>query len=81
VHLRTKLIPWQDAGFVRAFEKAYAAIVAEGLLINGPRAAARLEDLLRSAGYPHVSVTVERTVDEALRHAARWTVRRDGLDP
>jgi hypothetical protein len=23
-------------------------------------------------------VEVERTVDEALRHAARWTVRRDG---
>jgi hypothetical protein len=78
--LATALIPWDDAAFVRAFEDAYAQVIAEGLLINGPRAASRLEDLLRAAGYPRVSVRVERTVDEAVRHAARWTVRRDGPD-
>jgi hypothetical protein len=76
--LRTELVPWDDSGFVRDYERAHEQVVREGLLQNGPRAAARLEDLLRAAGYPRASVEVERTVDEALRHAARWTVRRDG---
>jgi hypothetical protein len=77
-HLRTELVPWDDADFVREYEGAHEQVVREGLLINGPRAAARLEELMRAAGYPRVSVKVERTIDEALRHAARWTVRRDG---
>ena len=77
-HLRTELVPWEDADFVRDYESAHEQVLGEGLLINGPRAAARLEELLRAAGYPRVSVQVERTIDEALRHAARWTVRRDG---
>jgi hypothetical protein len=65
---------------VREYERAREQVVAEGLLINGPRAAARLEELMRVAGYPRVSVKVERTIDEALHHAARWTVRRDGAE-
>ena len=79
-HLRTELVPWDDADFVRAYERAHEQVVGEGLLINGPRAASRLEELLRAAGYPHVSVKVERTIDEALRRAARWTVRRDDAE-
>lgn len=77
-HLRTELVPWDDSDFVSEYERAHEQVVREGLLINGPRAAARLEELMRAAGYPRVSVEVERTVDEALRHDARWTVRRDG---
>jgi hypothetical protein len=76
-HLRTKLIPWDDPDFVREYGNAREAVLQEGLLINGPRAAARVEALMRAAGYPHVSVTVERSAEDALRHAARWTVRRD----
>jgi hypothetical protein len=77
-HLRTELVPWDDADFVRAYERAHEQVVSEGLLINGPRAAGRLEELLRVAGYPRVSVKVDRTTEDALRRAARWTVRRDG---
>ena len=80
-HLRTQLVPWDDADFVRDYERAHEQVLNEGLLINGPRAAARLEELMRAAGYPRVSVQVERTIHEALRHAARWTVRRDGAEP
>lgn len=76
-HLRSELIPWDDAAFV-ANERAHEQVVREGLLINGPKAAARFEELMRPEGYPDVSVTVERTVEEALRHEARWTIRRDG---
>ena len=79
-HLRTKLVPWDDADFVTDYERVHEQVLREGLLINGPRAAARLEELMRAAGYPRVSVKVERTIDEALRHAARWTVRRDGAE-
>jgi hypothetical protein len=77
-HLRTELVPWDDSDFVKEYEKAHEQVVREGLLLNGPRAAMRLEELMRAAGYPRVSVEVERTVNEALHHAARWTVRRDG---
>jgi hypothetical protein len=80
-HLRTELTPWDDSAFVKAYERAHEQVVREALLINGPRAAGRLEELLRAAGYPWVSVKVERTIDEALRHAARWTVSRDGPEP
>jgi hypothetical protein len=79
-HLRTELVPWDDSDFVRKYEGAHEQVVREGLLINGPRAAARLEELMRAAGYPRVSVKVERTIDDALRHNARWTVRRDGAE-
>jgi hypothetical protein len=76
--LTTKIVPWDDREFVRAFEKARAEVLTEGLAINGPKAAARAEELLRSAGYPLARVHVERTIDEAMAHAARWTVWRDG---
>jgi hypothetical protein len=76
--LRTELVPWDDAGFVKDYERAHEQVLREGLLINGPKAAARLEALMRGAGYPRVSVKVERSVEDALHRAARWTVRRDG---
>jgi hypothetical protein len=77
-HIRTELIPWNDQGFVRQYERARVQVLHEGLVIYGPKAAARLEQLMRAAGYAQVEVDVERTVDEALHHSARWTVRRDG---
>lgn len=77
-HVRAELIPWDDAGFVHEHERAREQAASEGLTINGPKAAARVEDLLRSRGYPRAVVEVDRTVDEALAHSARWEVRRDG---
>jgi hypothetical protein len=77
-HLRTELVPWDDSDFVREYERARLQVLSEGLRMNGPRAAARLEEVMRAGGYPRVLVKVERTVDDALRHAARWTVWRDG---
>jgi hypothetical protein len=79
--IRAALIPWDDPQFVREYERDREIALGEGLIINGPKAAARVEQLLRAGGYPRAVVSVERTVDEALDHAARWTVRRDGPDP
>lgn len=78
VTLAIRLIPWQDRAFVRAFDRARELVVAEGLTINGPKAAARAEELLRAAGFPRARVEVTRSVDEALAHAAHWTVWREG---
>ena len=77
--IRAELIPWDDAEFVREYELAREQSLSEGLTIYGPKAAARVENLLRSRGFPLAVVEVDRTVDEALAHAARWVVRRDGL--
>jgi hypothetical protein len=76
--VRAELVPWDDRGFVAAYERAHDTALGEGLAINGPRAAARVQELLRSSGYPHADIDVERTIDEALEHAARWRVWRDG---
>ena len=79
-HVRARLIPWDDPEFVQGYERAREQSISEGLRIYGPKAAARVEDLLRSRGFPHAVVEVDRTVDEALAHSARWVVRRDGLE-
>jgi hypothetical protein len=76
--IRAELIPWDDPEFVREYERAREQSRSEGLTIYGPKAGARVEHLLRSRGYPRAVVEVDRTIDEALAHAARWVVRRDG---
>lgn len=78
VNLRIRIEPWEDERFVRAVEAARDQARAEGLTINGPKAAARAEELVRAAGFPQAKIDCERTVDEAMAHAARWTARRDG---
>jgi len=78
VDLQVRIIPWIDSDFVHAVERARDQAVAEGLTIYGPRAAARVEQLLRAEGYPDAQVECARTPEEALRRAARWTVIRDG---
>ena len=78
IELSLKIIPWDDGAFVRAVEAARDQVHAEGLTINGPRAAARAEALLREAGYPNACINCQRTVEEAMAHAAHWTVHRDG---
>ena len=77
--VRNRLEPWDDRAFVLAFEAARRAAVREGYVINGPRAACRVEELLHAAGYVRATVESERTVDDALRRIAIWTVRRDGV--
>ena len=78
IDLRVRLIPWDDAAFVHAFEVAREQIREEGVTINGPEACARVEVLMREAGFPKVRVDCVRTPEEAMAHIAHWTVRRDG---
>jgi hypothetical protein len=78
VHIRARLDPWDDAAFVRAFERARDETQRSGCCPEGPTAAAAVQRLLREYGYPDARVDVERTVEEALAHISHWTVRRDG---
>ena len=76
--LRIRIDPWDEQAFVRVVEIARDQVHTEGLTINGPKAAARAEMLIRAAGYPLATVDCERTATEAMAHCARWVVRRDG---
>lgn len=46
--IKVRLVPWDDSRFVHEFERAREQAIDEGLTINGPKAAARVEQLLRS---------------------------------
>jgi hypothetical protein len=76
-HIKAKITPWDDPAFVRAFEVARDRTAQEGYP-DGPKAGARVERLLREAGYPKATVDVIRTVREALEQTSHWVVRRDG---
>lgn len=65
--IRAESIPWDDAEFVREYERAREQSLSEGLTIYGPKAAARVEHLLRSSGYPRAVVEVDRTVERHSR--------------
>ena len=76
-HIRAKITPWDDPAFVRAFETARDLTAREGP-DDGPKAGARVERLLREAGYPKASVTVIRNVKDVLEQTSLWIVSRDG---
>jgi hypothetical protein len=78
VHIKAKLVPWDDPDFVRAFEQARDETERSGCCPDGERAGERVQHLLREAGYPSARVDVERTVEEALEHVSHWSVLRDG---
>jgi hypothetical protein len=78
VRIRARLIPWDDADFVRAFDRARNEIERTGCCSEGPAAAEQVQRLLRERGYPKARVEVERSVEEALVHVSHWSVSRDG---
>jgi hypothetical protein len=78
VHVRARLIPWDDPAFVGAFERARDETEQSGCCPDGPHAAEHVQRLLREGGFPAARVEVQRTVEEALEHVSHWTVSRDG---
>lgn len=78
LHIKAKLSPWDDPDFVRAFERAREETEESGCCPDGPRAAERVQHLLREAGYPAALVEVHQTVEETLDHVSHWSVTRDG---
>ena len=76
VRTRTRITPWDDAAFARAFEHARDVATREQGLY-GPAAAGMVQQLLRDAGYPMARVDVVRTAAEALEQVSHWVVTRD----
>jgi hypothetical protein len=76
IHTTTKITPWDDREFVRAYEHAREAVHQEELG-DGPAAAAEVQRRLREAGYPDARVDVARTVEEAIDQVSHWVVSRD----
>jgi len=82
MHIKARITPWDDTAFVKAFERARDAVhEAEAASVNeldGIRAGAQVQHMLREAGYPNARVEVVQTVDELLEHSTHWLVLRDG---
>lgn len=76
LRIKARITPWDDPAFVKAFEHAWEAVEPSG--IPDGAAGPAVERRLREAGYPDATVTVWRSVDEALERRAHWQVRRDG---
>ena len=76
--IKARLTPWDDREFVRTFEHARDEVERSGCCPEGPAAAARVQRLIREAGFPDARIEVERSVAEALEHVSHWDVRRDG---
>ncbi len=72
---------WDDPEFRTAFEAAYRQVIDEELALDLPETAHRAQRLLRDVGYPEARVVLERSVDEAMTHAAHWSVYRGSVLP
>jgi hypothetical protein len=74
--VQLRIEEWDDVAFRQAVEGAWASVAGDADQ-DSIRAAAHLQLLLRSAGYPDASVEIHRTVDEALQHVAHFDVSRE----
>jgi hypothetical protein len=72
-----KLIPWDDREFVRAYERAAAALAAAGISLHQAAAPVELQRRLRADGYPEAVCWCERTPETILAATARCVVARD----
>jgi hypothetical protein len=76
-HVELKVIDWDDIPFREAVDTAWRQVRHGQVNSDSTTAAAHLQLLVRAAGYPSATVTVQKTVDEALKHIAHFEVRRE----
>ena len=72
-----KVVDWDDIPFREAVDTAWRQVRQGQVNSDSTTAAAHLQLLVRAAGYPSATVTVQKTVDEALLHIAHFEVRRE----
>lgn len=77
MHIKARITPWDDTAFVKAFEAARGEVRNAGVT-ECVQAGARVQHLLREAGYPNSRVEVDCTVEESLENVSHWLVNRDG---
>ena len=78
MHIKARITPWDDPGFVKAFELARDEVHAAEAHPDGAHAGEIVEHLLHAAGFPDARVEVIQTVSEKLQHTSHWVVSRDG---
>jgi hypothetical protein len=78
MHIKARITPWDDMAFVKAFEHARDEVHGARDELDGTKAGAVVQRLLREAGYPLARVDVIQTVNEKLEHTSHWLVSRDG---
>jgi hypothetical protein len=76
-----KLVPWDDQEFVRAYERAAAALASIGMSLDHADAPVEIQRRLRADGYPDAICYCERTVELAMARRSRCVVSRDGDMP
>ena len=52
MHIKASITPWDDPAFVKAFEAARDLVHEKDDAIDGTLAGAKVQHLLREAGYP-----------------------------
>ena len=72
-----KVVDWDDIPFREAVETAWRQVRHGRVDSDSITAAEHLQLLVRGAGYPPATVTVHKTVDEALAHVGHFEVRRE----
>jgi hypothetical protein len=73
-----KLVPWDDQEFVRAYERAAAALLTLGMSLDHADAPVEIQRRLRGDGYPNATCYCERSVELAMARRSRCVVARDG---
>jgi hypothetical protein len=76
-----KLVPWDDQEFVRAYERAAAALATIGMSLDHADAPIEIQRRLRMDGYPAATCYCERSVELAMSRRSRCVVSRDGDSP
>ncbi|MBI3746620.1 MAG: hypothetical protein HY264_08930 [Chloroflexi bacterium] len=72
-----KVVDWDDIPFREVVETAWHQVRQGRVDADSITAAEHLQLLVRGAGYRSATVTVHRTVDEALAHVGHFEVRRE----
>lgn len=78
VHIKARITPWDDPAFVKAFEHARDHVHETEGHLDGAAAGARVQHLLREAGYADARVEVVQSVDEKLQHTSHWLITKGG---
>ncbi len=76
-HVHLRVVDWDDVAFREAVDAAWAQVCLGPEAIDSTTAAAHLQLLLRTGGYPAARVEIHKSVDEALHHESNLEVSRD----
>jgi hypothetical protein len=79
IRARVSITPWTDLAFAADVREILQKVrMSPEIEFGNGDGAVLAQRLLRERGYVQARVVDARDVDDAMRHAARWLVLRDG---